>query len=164
MPLAETVGLVAEAVTLVKEVANHGKRHPSRASEFRYIIESLRAIYFIPKGTRNILKCLADGNQPNQIDVEKTLPNFNDAEWRVGRMVERLDFEALDRIPGLSLRQRRVLNEISWGKRSIRRDVQEALNDALTHGGTVPPHIARQLLDRVNELNHTIESIEEEFL
>jgi hypothetical protein len=135
-------------------------RGPIDRHRFGPIIKALRDIYFTPSGVLKILETLAAGEKPGPSEVRETLTTFNDAEWRVGRRVGSIHFDALDAYPLLTLAQRRQLQNIAFGKISLRRDVQKSLNAALTGRGKVRPEKARGLLDRVVELNREIERME----
>ncbi|MBO6526218.1 hypothetical protein [Erythrobacter sp.] len=137
-------------------------RHNRR--RLKPVIQSLRRIYFTPRGTRKILRNLAEGRRPEQDDIRDVLIDFNDAEWEVRRELDRLDFRELERFGDLSLRQRRTLDEIAYGKRVLRRDLQDALNEALHHDHAIEADDAKVLLTRIEALNFMIESLEEEFL
>jgi len=151
------------ALELGKALADAGNRDRETRSRVRPIIDALRGIYFTPNGTRKVLGVLADGRMPPREDIQDVLTAFNDAEWRVERFRGRLDFEYLERFD-ISLRQRRTLEQISWGKVNLRRDIQDALNGPLTQNRSIDAGAARDLLNRVVVLNALIEALEEEFL
>jgi hypothetical protein len=64
-------------------------------------------------------------------------------------------------ISPLSLRTQRVLSQISYGKVRLRRDIQSALNQALTYDQQVEPQMAVELLGVIQILNDAIEDADE---
>jgi hypothetical protein len=163
MPLPGAIETATAAIGFASEIASFARESRPNKKRVRPIIGALRGIYFTPRGTINILKALADGNAPDPDDVEHVLIDFNDHEWAVHRHLHAMDFDRSDDL-GLSLRQRRVLGEIAYGKRNLRRDIQDVLNQPLTENDFVNANDARVLLKRVDALNAMIESLEEEFL
>jgi hypothetical protein len=164
MPLPGVIESANGALSLATSLADLARGSQGNRRAVRPVIEALRGIYFTPRGTREILRCLADGDRPDPETIRDVLLEFNDAEWRVQRFVDILDFRALERFDELSLRQRRTLEEIAYGKRNLRRDLQDTLNFALTNREPIGPKDAGVLLGRVEALNALIESLEEEFL
>ena len=126
------------------------------------VIKSLRRIYFTPSGTLRILGELSEGRSPSPSAIHEVLTEFNDAEWSVRAALRGLEFEHLSERRELSLRAVRQLDQLRYGKIDIRRELQEALNEALTFGRPVDPELAKALLSKVNALNALIESLEEE--
>jgi hypothetical protein len=109
------------------------------------------------------LEVLANGGKPSPEDIEYIVPEFNDAEDRVYNFTRRMTFESPD-FEELGLRNRRILEQIAYGKINLRRDLQRELNEALTFGREVSADKARELLARVNQLNEMIEELEQRFL
>ncbi|MBL9067043.1 MAG: hypothetical protein JNN10_12190 [Sphingopyxis sp.] len=127
------------------------------------IIRALRGIYFTPRGTLKVLAALAEGVMPDPADIEDVLTDFNDHEWHVARHLDYMEFDRSDGMD-LSLRQRRTLTELAYGKKNLRREIQDALNMTLGRGLAFDRDNARVLLRRVEALNSLIESLEEELL
>lgn len=128
------------------------------------LVEALRSIYFQPVGLRLILTKLSEGLAPGHEDIERILPDFNDREWILERRLNRLDFDSTEIYRRLPLRVRNVLDGIAYGKRNLRREIQNELNESLTDNGAIDPARARELLNAVNELNSAIEAAEEALL
>ena len=151
------------ALELAKGVYGVAKGSRSNQRLARPVVRALREIYFTPRGTLRILAVLADGGIPDPDDLQDILIDFNDHQWRVERHLDVIDFERSDG-RGLSLRQRRTLTEIAYGKRNLRRELQECFN--VPNPGTRPiePRQAKKLLEQVMALNTCIEQLEEELL
>ena len=79
------------------------------------------------------------------------------------RRTEMMDFQELERF-GINLRQRRTLEQISYDKIHLRRDIQELFNRAEIEDDGIEKNQAKELLGRIEELNGAIEAIEEELL
>jgi hypothetical protein len=154
---------ISQGVSLInglRQLRPAGKR---ALKQREAVVQILRSIYFTPRGTRAILETLAAGNMPDQEDIESILPDFNDSEWQIRRLIDDMRFENRD-FEEIGLANRRTLEQVAYGKVSLRRDLQDALNPALTNSGSVPPEVAASLLARVNDLNRMIEDLEREFL
>ena len=169
--VGKMVGLIEslEAAKKISEVvsalssAGSEVRQQADKSQARRFVRYLRAIYFTPRGTLNVLTKLSEGIEPDTADLANTLADFNDAEWEVERITSRMQFDE-NYTGGLSLRVRRTLQEISWGKIDLRRRLQQELNEPLTFGRGVDPGRAHVLLKKLQDLNLKIEALEEEFL
>lgn len=157
----ETATAGLEVASAISGLAREDR---SQRLRLRPIISALRDIYFTPRGTVRVLTRIANGERPDPDDVEDVLTDFNGAEWLVQRRVRELDFDRLAQFDGLSLRQRRTLDQIAYGKIQLRRDIQDALNECLTFEDRLPYDDASVLLKRVDALNAMVESLEEEFL
>jgi hypothetical protein len=153
----------ATAVGLVSDISSFAKSSRENKRRARSIIEALRMIYFTPRGTLELLKILAAGQMPDPDDIQDVLVDFNDAEWRVARSVRAMEFDASDSYD-MSLRHRRELDGLAYGKRILRRHIQDALNHSLSDGQQIDTAQATELVGRVEELNALIERIEEELL
>jgi len=70
-----------------------------------------------------------------------------------------LNFEALRRFDHLSFREREMLELAAMGKRSLRRDLQNALNTPGTRI-RIKPDDARTLIDRIADLNGILAEFE----
>ena len=125
------------------------------------LIETLRRIYFSPKGVIVLLEEIAEGRQPNSDQVEALLTNFNDAETAIGRSRSHLDAIELRSDGRLTLKARKVLSEISDGKGGVRQKVQQLLNEALTYEQKISHADARKILTEISQLNGAIEDAEE---
>lgn len=163
MPVPGVFEAASAAVGLVSDVSSFAKTSRENKRRARPIIEALRSIYFTPRGTLNLLKTLADGKLPDRADVEEVLVDFNDAEWRVDRSIRRMEFDASSNYD-MSLRHRRELDGIAYGKRILRRHIQDVLNQSLSDGQRIDAEEATDLVRRVEELNAIIERAEEELL
>ncbi len=110
---------VLELLKGAKELADLARIEPGQNTDKRHqreikeLIESLRLIYFSPRGVLSLLEIIADGEYPTQDQIELVLPEFNDADPFVRRALYRLDpdFERNNR--SLTLKAQRVLREIS---------------------------------------------------
>lgn len=158
---------VLELLKGAKELADLARIEPGQKTDKRHqreikeLIESLRLIYFSPRGVLSLLEIIADGNYPTQDQIELVLPEFNDADPFVRRALYRLDpdFERNNR--SLTLKAQRVLREISYGKGGVRSKVQSLLNASLTYSEPVSPQEAQTLVQEISELNRAIEDAEE---
>lgn len=145
-------------ISLVGEIQTaFGSRQPVRGSHDR-VVGALRSIYFTPAGSLSLLAMLAEGETPSQEMCERVLTGFNDVEFRVDRALS--DIEDLFEDKTVSLNAARILREIAYGKRRIRSDIQELVNEALTFGKRVEPQDAKAALAAVKALNSAIEAVE----
>ena len=153
--------IVASVVELAGGMREIARKDPANRATVREVINALRTIYFTPSGTITLIEQLAKGERPSAEQVATILPEFNDNEWCIIRELQRLDFEALYKSRDLSIRQCRILEEISHGKKNLRASIQDFLNEAMTTNRMPSAKDAQQLLDRVQELNSLIEDADE---
>jgi hypothetical protein len=145
-------------ISLAGEIQNSfGSGQPAKGSHDR-VVQSLRQIYFTPTGSLSLLAVLAEGETPTAEMCERVLPRFNDVEFRVDQALNEIEDLFEDR--NISLRAATILREIAYGKRRIRREIQELVNEALTYGHRVDPQDAKAVLAAVKALNSAIESVE----
>ena len=162
--MAAVLASILEGVGLVNDLRQLGPSTQKQAQKQREaVVRLLRDIYFTPRGSRQVVEVLARGEAPSPEDIEIVLPDFNDREWMVLRHIDRTLFESEDFVH-IGLRNRRVLEMIGYGKKNLRRDIQSLLNETLTKRRPVPAEEAQNILERVNELNRSIEDLEREFL
>lgn len=166
MDFGHSIAIARELIAATRELQGYmGGSHDQRERRaVTKLIEALRLIYFQPVGLRLILRKLSQGQKPERADVEMLLPAFNDYEWHVHRRIELLTFDATADCARLPLRMRRILDEIAYGKRNLRRAIQEEVNEALTEDEHVDPNRAKELLIEVEALNSAIEAAEESLL
>jgi hypothetical protein len=161
-------GQILSILSPAIEILSLVKEGPDERLDRRYgnardgVVRSLRRIYFTPDGVRNVLVELANGRTPSSSQIEDALGGFNDAEWRVDRELNRLDFSYLQDVRELSLEASEHLHQLRYAKIDIRRQIQRELNEPLTRGLLVDPAVAQDLLVKVNELNALIMSLERE--
>lgn len=161
------IDYVIEALKGAKELADFakieasGRRAARRERNIQELIEALRLIYFSPRGVIKLLEEIVQGRIPTEQQIAMILPNFNDHEFNVHRMLRRLDPDDGHIQGALTLRAERVLREISYGKSGVRSKVKDLLNEALTLGTPVSEHDAIALLNEIRALNQAIESAEE---
>jgi len=156
----ETLKGAKELAAFVK--SNAGERiELRRRQELQEIVEALRLIYFSPRGVIKLLNDLAEGISPTEDQIAMILPEFNEYEFRVHRMLRRIAPED-GRVQGnLTLRAERILMEISYGKQGVRGKVKDLLNEALSLGKPVSKKNATALRDQILALNEAIEEAEE---
>jgi hypothetical protein len=161
------LGSVIAAAKGAKDLAEFARKSASskrqnyQRREIQELIEALRMIYFSPRGVITLLNQISDGSQPSEEQIAMILPEFNDYEFRVHRMLSRIAPEHGEVRGRLTLRAQRVLREISYGKQGIRGKVKGLLNEALTVGRPVSRADATKLRDEIVELNTAIENAEE---
>ena len=153
--------LVSSLVELAGGLREITRKNPPNDAAIKDVIIALRTIYFTPSGTLSLIAQLANGDRPSDESIATILPDFNDREWRIIRELQRLDFEKLYESGDLSIKQCRLLKEISWGKRNLRAAIQDFLNEALTTNEVPSKEKAQELLDDVGRLNSLIEEAEE---
>jgi hypothetical protein len=153
----------AAAIGLVSDLKDFAGRSNDDRRRVRPILTALRGIYFTPRGTQRILGVLAQGGRPDLDDVQEVLGDFNDAEWQVERHLRMLDFDR-SLSSDISLRHRRELEMLSYGKRTLRREIQDLLNDTVGRGEGLEQDRAADLLYQIERLNGLIEQIEEQLL
>ncbi|MCF8511947.1 MAG: hypothetical protein K9G43_10895 [Rhodobacteraceae bacterium] len=107
-----------------------------------------------------LLDGIAEGNDPTEDQISMILPEFNDYEFRVLRMLDMIDPPNERVRGGLTLKAERVLREISYGKSGVRSKVKNLLNEALTLGVPVSREDAMALRDEIVALNVAIEEAE----
>ena len=163
MAFPGAIETATSAVNLASALADFGAQSKPNKKRVQPIIRALRGIYFTPRGTLKVLGALAEGVMPDPADIEDVLTDFNDHEWHVARHLDYMEFDRSDGMD-LSLRQRRTLTELAYGKKNLRREIQDALNMTLGRGQAFDRDNARVLLRRVEALNSLIESLEEELL
>lgn len=153
------IGEIVELAKVVKEIGDLATTRTGRgeARQAAEAIQALRMIYFSPKSVLMLLNMIAQGHRPTDEQVAVILPPFNDAEWRVERMLWRLDYDANGELP---MRHRRILDSIRYGKMDVRREVQTLLNEALTTGNEVVHEDAKKLAEAIETLNLAIEDAE----
>jgi hypothetical protein len=158
--------LLLDAIKGAQELAEYARtdesvrRDSRRTREIQKLIEALRLIYFSPGGVIALLDQIADGKEPSEDQIATILPDFNDYEFRVLRMLGRISPEEGSVQGRLTLRAERVLREISYGKKGVRGKVKDLLNKALTYGHRVSRADAASLRDEIVVLNNTIEAAE----
>jgi len=137
------------------------RRTARRRREAQEIVEVLRLIYFSPRGVIKLLDDIVLGNNPTEDQIAMILPEFNDREYRVHRILALLNPEDREVQGGLTLRAERTLREISYGKGGVREKVKTLLNEALTFGQPISREEAADLRDEILSLNEAIEAAEE---
>ena len=161
------IGTIIDILKGAKELAElatsdaTGRSEARRVRETQELIEALRLIYFSPRGVIKLLEDIVQGRNPTEHQIAMILPNFNDHEFNVHRMLRRLDPYDGHIQGALTLRAERVLREISYGKSGVRSKVKDLLNEALTLGHPVSMHEADILLSEIRALNDAIETAEE---
>ena len=161
-----TIEWVLETIKGATELAEFAKKEATDRSETRRarqtqeIVEALRLIYFSPRGVIKLLDGIAEGNNPTEDQISMILPEFNDYEFRVRRMLNMIDPPNGHVQGGLTLKAERVLREISYGKSGVRSKVKDLLNEALTLGVPVSKQDAMALRDEIVALNVAIEEAE----
>ncbi len=160
MPILEGIAAANEVLDFSKKIGELLSAEPTQKKRLKPIVRALSAIYFTPNGLVRALKQLASGDEPKNADVQAALLEFNQIEPTVHEAVRTLSFDSLAN-SGLSLRQRRVLDEVAYGKLSLRSDLQMALNESLTFGRKVDLDEVKSLIQRVETLNKAIEDLEE---
>ena len=157
---------ILEAIAATTEILDFSSKvselllDPRRKSKLKPVVKALGVIYFTPNGLVRALRTLSNGAEPDDVEMRTALMEFNQIEPAVHEAVRNLSFDSLS-VSGLTLRQRRVLDEIAYGKLSLRADLQNALNESLTFGRKPDLEQVRVLLQRVEELNQAIEELEE---
>jgi hypothetical protein len=89
---------------------------------------ALRQLYFTPKGVISLLKDVAENKKVSATRLRQILGDFNDREWKVQEALHRIDFYELKKELGISLATARVLNELQYGKASLREEIQSEVN------------------------------------
>lgn len=110
----------------------------------------------MPDGVISILEDLAEGRPIEEERREKVLTNFNDAEWRVRAISDKLHFRELAKDLSISLKTAQALDLIRMGKLKVRVEVQEAINSYGQPGAQIDRKEVRRLLVAIRELNERI--------
>lgn len=124
------------------------------------LCRALRGIYFTPNGILSLLDDIAKGGKPTAAQIQSVLGDFNDAEWEVQRFAHSLSFDALEGEMLVSLRSARALELIRFGKVSLRRDIQNAINSIGQPRAKISLSLISELSARVRDLNEGIEKLE----
>jgi hypothetical protein len=155
------------AISATNEVLDFGVKigellssEPGKKKKLKAAVDALGVIYFTPSGLISALKLLRDGAQPDDADVQAALLDFNQIEPEVHVAVRNLSFNVLSN-SGLSLKQRRVLDEIAYGKLALRHSLQAALNETLTFGRSVELGLLDEFIEQIEAVNAKIEELDE---
>src|ERR1700737_4667804 len=97
---------------------------------------ALRQLYFTPKGVISLLEDVAENRKVSATRLREILGDFNDREWKVQEALHRIDFYELEKELGISLATARVLNELRYGKASLREEIQSEVNRYGQEGAT----------------------------
>jgi hypothetical protein len=155
------------AISATNEVLDFGLKigellssEPGKKKKLKAAVDALGVIYFTPSGLISALKLLRDGAQPDDANVQAALLDFNQIEPEVHAAVRNLSFDVLSN-SGLSLKQRRVLEEIAFGKLALRSRLQYALNETLTFGRPVESGLLTEFIEQIEAVNAKIEELDE---
>lgn len=158
--MADPLSIAATGLDLAQALAALRPESPVPNKRRQEICLWLRSIYFMPDGVISILEDIADGRPIDERRRESVLSSFNDAEWRIREISDQLDFETLRRDVSISLRTARQLDLVRWGKLSLRREIQDAINHYGQPHAKLDRTKIRRLLGAVKELNAQIEEVE----
>jgi hypothetical protein len=122
---------------------------------------ALRRLYFTPKGVISLLEDVAENRKISATRLRQALGDFNDGEWNVREALDRIDFYALKEELGISLATARVLNELRYGKASLREEIQSEVNRYGQEGATPNKTRVKKLIASIERLNADIEDVEE---
>src|SRR5437764_11889324 len=125
---AENLAILKTGFDLAKAVKELARRDQPDHHLNDQICNALRTLYFTPNGILALLKELEQSNGGLTDDLRDRLINFNDREWEVGRALETLDFNRLQRDLRLSLATASTLDQIRHGKINLRRSIQDEVN------------------------------------
>jgi hypothetical protein len=156
MTVADTLAgatLILEAVRELRNPTIFAQLGSKQKVEFRH---ALADIYFVPDGVKSILEQIAAGHPVGDLSP---LTTFNDAESQIERLVDRLSSDDYFKLVE-QFRNKEALTAIFYKKLELRRNIQDALNEALTYGETIDPDVARSLLEAVNSLNQEIQAFD----
>ena len=126
--------------------------------KLRAILDALEELYFTPNGLLPLLIRISDGESPNSDEIQSAILEFNDGEPRVQRAVALLNFDAMPS-SDFPLRLRTTLQAAAYGKLSLRRDLQNAINvpsDQLA----LERESATELVARITALNAHLEDLD----
>jgi hypothetical protein len=124
------------------------------------VTRALRTLYLTPGGILSLLKEVAVGKELSDRRIQKALSDFNDREWKVEAALRRVDYHALHRELGLSLASICVLDELRYGKISLRRAVQSEVDFYGQETASPNKASARKLIAAIENLNTEIEEVE----
>ena len=124
------------------------------------VVDALNSIYFTPDGVRGLLEKLSRSEPLDPSEVTSVLGSFNDGEWRVEAALHDIDSPTLWGRRELSIEAKEHLRLASYGKISVRRKLQERLNEALTYGDPISADEAKALLAEVEALNEKLSMLE----
>ncbi|WP_140420562.1 hypothetical protein [Novosphingobium sp. B 225] len=160
MVFAASLATVGEFIGVTKGVKDLIDSGRVDKRGIRPVLHSLEKLYFTPNGILGVLKCIADGEKPDHDLLSAALIEFNDGEWAVQNAAQSLDFDALP-AAHFPLRLRSSLQAAAYGKLSLRRDLQDALNLPF-EDLVIDRHRAVELVSRIKSLNSELESLDEQ--
>jgi hypothetical protein len=115
MPL-ENLGPLKAGLEIAKGLNGLVRRQQKDHRLNDQVCKALRTLYFTPNGVLGLFKELERGNGVASEELRERLINFNDREWEVGRALDALDFEQLQRDLRLSLASAKTLDQIRYGR------------------------------------------------
>ncbi|MCA3718436.1 MAG: hypothetical protein IM674_09300 [Brevundimonas sp.] len=159
--IAEGLSAAASVLDIVSSVSKmaQSKDQGDRA-EAAEIVEALRSIYFVPRGTLDIIQAVAEGAPFDPGEAKKAFENFEHADRKVFLAIEKLDFERLAKKKEVfSLRASRELELIGWKKIQLRQKVRAFLLNVFDQKADQAD--AARLHQSLTDLNTKIEELEE---
>jgi hypothetical protein len=145
---------------IAKAAKSHFERSPDNPRLNAEICKALRTIYFMPKGVLSLLKEAERGDKLSPERIEQALTDFNDREWKVQDALHAINFDRLVKELGMTLRTSQVLEQIRYGKMSLRQDIQNEVNYYGRRGNKPDQEKIRALIDSIEAINAQIEDIE----
>lgn len=162
MAVIEAIAATAQILDFTEKLRALLTAEPSRRLQLKPVIKALETIYFTPNGLVGALRKMQSGVPETQELVQAALIEFNQIEEDVHSAVRQLSFESLSDC-GLTFKQRRVLEELAYGKLVLRSHLQDGLNQSLTFGEPVDQSLVDSFIAKIEALNHSIEVLEEAF-
>ncbi len=163
MSIFVLLSMITETTEAVKALGSLKEKIDQRTtrSERDELIEALKVLYFAPNGVLHIFKDISKNNELDRQKALARLDAFDSSEIPVGDALSKLGFDSTEFIADLSLKDRRLLQEMAWQKKSIRSQTNAVLSSFLNEGANLDPNDAKQIREAILDLNGSIEEFEE---
>jgi hypothetical protein len=158
--MAEALSIISSGLELAQGLSVLRSDNAHSKTRKREICLWLRTFYFMPSGVVSILEDIANGQAIDERRRESVMSSFNDSEWRIQSIADRLTFEELAKDGHVSLKTARQLDLVRMGKLSLRREIQDAINHYGQPRAPVNRDEVQQLVDAVRRLNAQIEEVD----
>lgn len=152
--LIDAVKAVREAVS--EKLPDKNFTYPNK--KFQRIGAALHSIYFADNGILGVLNRIAAGEKVTEKDLSD-LVEFNQIEVPIWSAMNALDV-GFGHTEGHSMEQYRIFHHVRDVKRSLRRNVQLAINEAVTLGTPIDIKEVSNLIVEIQKLNRVIEKVD----
>ena len=156
----QTIVGFRNAVSALSDLSGRVRQWTSE-QERQGLLAAIRGIYFHPNGVLQTLKEISEGVELDREKSFRRLENFELAEYQVSEALSKLKFDSDEFTSGLSLRQKRELQEMAWQKMSLRSELSGLLQAHLSGERQLSQDDAAEVRAAIIDLNTAIEVFEE---